>query len=627
MSARLLRWLVVLLLASATWTARAEHHRCDEVIALDRAWRSVAQDGQQVAGGWVGAMDPLAREWRDEHTRIRYRVSVSECANRADRALWIYRIGAPYRAWLDGRPLVPIDPAALVEGHRSHVFNGRIPALFMLPQGARTLEVELATVPYVGSGLVRLLVGPQAELLDIRVLERHALTRSNNLISGLFGLVGLLVLLVWTMRRRDRGMLWFGLGCLAWSLRGLAYQAFVYPLPPLAMEQLNPLLVLTTVMCLAQSIRHGLVSSAPAEGLTARPLAASRADRWLALAYLGCVAGLALTLGLERGALPMRALCYLLAMAMLFVTLAQVVRRGWQVRQPEHALLALGLLVLIGGGLHDMGMALDLVTPSHWAFITPSFTVLLCCCTLVAALHLGRSLHRAETANEALAQAIAAKSAELERSYERLRESERESAQAQERARLSREMHDGLGAHLITALRGVERGAFRPDQVAQTLQDGLDELRLLLDSAQVGSSLLDALAAWRNRWDPRLGALGLTLHWRVDPAIEPLQLDNEAVLHVMRVLQEAVANAVKHAGQADVHVAAWRDGGPAPCLVLEIHDQGPGWPSGGPPARGSGLRNMARRAQQLGATLDIDPGGPGRGGVRVRLRLPWPSTD
>lgn len=145
--------------------------------------------------------------------------------------------------------------------------------------------------------------------------------------------------------------------------------------------------------------------------------------------------------------------------------------------------------MLIAGSLHDLGMVAGFVTPDHWSLVTPAFTVLLLSHTVAVSIYLGQSLNRAELANDELERNIAAKSRELGHSYALLRESERASARAQERARLNREIHDGLGAQLITALRGVERDALSKDQVVQTLQEGLDELRLLMDSSDLGRSL------------------------------------------------------------------------------------------------------------------------------------------
>lgn len=213
-----------------------------------------------------------------------------------------------------------------------------------------------------------------------------------------------------------------------------------------------------------------------------------------------------------------------------------------------------------------------------------------------------------------------------------LRESERASARAQERARFNREIHDGLGAQLITALRGVERGALDKTQLAQTLQEGLDELRLLMDSTDLGQSLHQALAAWRNRWDPRLQALDMALHWSADPALDGLELGSDATLQVMRVLQEAVTNAVKHARAHSVTVRTWLNPGAAPTLVLEVRDDGVGLLPGSGHPSGRGLGNMRQRAERLGAELVVDNAPPPWTGTVVRLQLPlregeYPRSD
>ncbi len=204
-----------------------------------------------------------------------------------------------------------------------------------------------------------------------------------------------------------------------------------------------------------------------------------------------------------------------------------------------------------------------------------------------------------------------------------LRESERESARAQERGRLLRDMHDGLGAQLMTALRGVERGALAPAEIARSLQDGLDELRMLMDSTDLGHYLPAALAAWRNRWDTRLLAAGVHLVWNVDESLDQVQLSSEAALQVMRILQEAAANAVKHSGARYMKLNARvlpEEG--APLLCIEITDDGVGVPDEAARPGARGLKNMRYRAEQIGAELAITRRAAPDSGTHVLLRLP-----
>ena len=71
---------------------------------------------------------------------------------------------------------------------------------------------------------------------------------------------------------------------------------------------------------------------------------------------------------------------------------------------------------------------------------------------------------------------------------------------------------------------------------------------MMMDSADMGADLSAALAAWRNRWDNRLGAAGVQLHWHLDDALDNMALDSDALLQIMRILQEAATNVVKHSG-------------------------------------------------------------------------------
>jgi signal transduction histidine kinase len=606
---RLLLTMLVWWLAVAAAPARAGQD-CDQVQLLDQAMRTVTQDGRVIDERGVQRMDTLLREWRNERTHISYRIYLDSCPGMRNRSLWIYRVGAPYRAWLDGRPLIAIDPAALVGRHAAQVYNGRVPALFMLPPEARRLDIELVTVPYMGNGLVRLATGPQEAMLEMRVVNSGVIARLYDLANYVVGIIGLLALLIWRMRMRDRTVLWFGLACVTWAVRGWAYQVFVYPLPALVMEQLNPLLVLTTLCCVTASILHS-VGQASVQRL-----------RWLGYAWLLPTFGMVAAALLGTGSVPMRLVSFATAFFLICYALVRVAQ-SWRLnRKIGHALMGAGLFVLIAGSLHDLGLVFGWVPPDRWVLITPAFTVLLLAHTVAVSIYLGQSLNRAELANDELERNIAAKSRELEHSYALLRESERASARAQERARFNREIHDGLGAQLITALRGVERGALDKHQVAQTLQEGLDELRLLMDSSDLGQTLHEALVAWRNRWDPRLQAVDLALHWSVDPTLDGLELGTDATLQVMRVLQEAVTNAVKHAGAQSVAVRAWLNQDVANnALVLEVRDDGHGIGTVAEGHLGRGLGNMRQRAERLGAELVVNNAPPPLRGTVVRLTL------
>ena len=596
-------WWCILLLSLGAQASDAES-ACQRASEIGRAERSVLRAGQVLDRSTVTPVDALALAWRRQGTQIRYRMQFDECAPASDWGLWIYRMGGPYRAWVDGKPVQPIDPVALTG---SHVYNGRVPALFQLPRGSRELVIEIVDLVYASSGLIRVSVGPQVALLESRALSQRVIMDLNNVSSTMIGLAGVLALLAWFYRRQDQAALWFSVACLAWVLRGVAYQLFSYPLPALFIEQLNPWLVLIASGSLAASWLHGFQGATP--------------QRMRSIAALGITISLAfvVSLVLDQGAQLVRSLAFASGFALLLSVLVFLLQR-WRQGSLSAGLLALGLAALLAGAVHDMGMVMGYVSATNWAFINVGFTLLLLSHVIVVSIFQVKQLNRAEQTNAELERNIQAKTLELEHSYAMLRASERASARAQERAWLNREMHDGVGAQLITALRGVERGTLSKEQVAQTLQEGLDELRLLMDAGDLGQSLHRALATWRNRWDSRLEAMGLSLRWEVRHDLEQLALGSNATLQVMRVLQEAVTNSVKHAEAKHITVHAWLDEEPHQAMVLEIRDDGQGLRAAPPSLSGRGLRHMAQRAETLGATLSVTE--VASGGVQVLLRLP-----
>jgi signal transduction histidine kinase len=599
---RLAHWVAALACCLVPVVASAAG-ACDAARTIDSAVRTARDGTATLDAAQVALPDRLPRAWQRESVRVAYEADLLPCDG-PPRALYVFRLGAPYRISVDGVPLSPLQPAA----PRDEAFNGRVPALFDLPPGGRRLRIELQTLAYVPSGLIRVEEGTRISLLEAAA-EGHGLTTDfNNLSSAVIAMAGLLALCAWALRRQDHNLVWFGAACLLWAVRGVVYQTFALPLPPIWMEQLNPLLTLCTVGCITVSTLHAV-------GTWTR-----RRAMLLGVVYGTILLVLLASLLLERGGAAARALAYVGGFAVTVSLPANIWRHRDHLGTVRSALLAGGFVTLIAGAAYDLSMVVGLMTPDHPTFVTPGFTVLLLCHFLAVLLHLVRALNQAERSNVVLESVIAAKTQELERSYELLRDREREAARLAEREHLLREMHDGIGAQLVTTLRGVERTALTPQQVQAALQEGLDELRLLMDSGDIGRTLDGALAAWRHRWEPRLSALGLELRWQVAPDLHLAEIAPSAVLQVMRILQEAVTNTVKHARATHLVVRARLQGHPA-TLLLEVEDDGIGLAPTQAPGPGRGLRNMVARARQLGGELETGQPVTGAGAL-LRLRLP-----
>lgn len=232
------------------------------------------------------------------------------------------------------------------------------------------------------------------------------------------------------------------------------------------------------------------------------------------------------------------------------------------------------------------------------------------------------ALRESETLNRELEDRVAAKHAELETNYRRVRDLERQSVVSTERERLMREMHDGMGGQLVSALAMAEDGQTSPKQVADVIRDALDDMRLVIDSLDpVIGDIPTLLGMIRGRVEPRLKVHGLRFDWRVTDLPPTPHFGPEQFLNVLRIAQEAITNIVKHAEATVIRVeteTARGDEG-RPGIRVSIGDDGKGL---GDTATngGRGLANMQTRAARLGGSVAIV--GETMGGTTVRLWMP-----
>ncbi len=229
---------------------------------------------------------------------------------------------------------------------------------------------------------------------------------------------------------------------------------------------------------------------------------------------------------------------------------------------------------------------------------------------------LADGLNESERLNRELEQRVAEKHRELELNYARVGALERAQAVTAERERIMRDLHDGMGGQLVSALALAEGGQRTADALAGSLRDALDDLRLVIDSLEpVDEDLTAVLGNVRSRLEPRLARQGVRFDWQVAD-LPPLPgLGPARVLQVFRIVQEAITNVLRHAHARTIAVHTALDGSDG--IVVEIRDDGVGFaPTSG---NGHGVANMVRRAAALGGRLVIEPATPG---TAVRLWLP-----
>jgi len=202
-------------------------------------------------------------------------------------------------------------------------------------------------------------------------------------------------------------------------------------------------------------------------------------------------------------------------------------------------------------------------------------------------------------------------------------------AVADERARIARELHDVI-AHAVSVVVLQSRGARKlltPEQqelrgaldtIERSASEALTEMRHLLNllreqdeelalAPQPSLRRVDALAE-------RARAAGLAVDLKVEGSLDDLPPGIDVSGY--RIVQEALTNALKHAGPAHATVQITRSDSD---LSIEITDDGRGTVNGGP--GGHGLVGMRERVAVYGGRLEAGPRTAGHG-FALRVELP-----
>lgn len=175
-----------------------------------------------------------------------------------------------------------------------------------------------------------------------------------------------------------------------------------------------------------------------------------------------------------------------------------------------------------------------------------------------------------------------------------------------ERERLLQNMHDGFGSQLSSARLAVEQGDMDLAAVTQILLECSEDLRIMVDAlANEDGNLANAMADFRYRTDRRLLGSGFSITWDFSIADETL-LAPTVILQILRVLQEANNNALRHSGARNIIVAVKAAEGR---LTASLADDGKGIDFTA--REGRGMANMRKRCREIGARLDITDKGPG----------------
>jgi signal transduction histidine kinase len=473
------------------------------------------------------------------------------------------------------------------------------PVLLNVPEGIVTngskteVLVALSLESGQSGGLSRLWIGSADELKVRRAWREFFQQRMPQVTAISFGILGVFVFIFWLYRRSESAYLLFAITAGLNVLRNLHYffvnpESFGNGFWWLTINALAWLLLANHLFAFrlhgqhfprAEKILLGSVAFVSIASLLA-VLAGVTIERWGPLTYLVQI-----------------------VVGILVPVLSTI--GAWRTRS-KMALILAGILCLnLVLGIHDFLL-------QNWR-ITPESVILLPYGTMaVLAIFLtsiGRryldAIQGMEQANVSLEQRLAERSRDLEASHRKLRAIEHEQAVTGERQRLMREMHDGLGSSLMSSLVMVEQGKLDSAQVAKLLRESIDDLTLTIDSLEpMGEDLLTLLGTLRYRLGKRLEAAGIKLEWHVQETPPLPWLNPTTSLQILRILQEALTNTLKHAKANVIRVETSADGAH---VTIRLIDNGVGFDVAAAQQThtGRGLQNLERRAATVDGRIEI----------------------
>ncbi len=509
------------------------------------------------------------------------------------QALYLAKLGRVGEAWVNG---------ALV-GRNGSLEQPELtsqPLLFAvdpatLRVGRNTVHLRLRTTPLFSGVVTAVQVGDAAALRPVYEARRFAAATGPQLQFGAALVLAVFMFVLAAKRPRERTLGWFGLGSLMYCLFLLDWVLVVAPVAPanwmivrgFALQGIN-------IGTLMFALRYGGWRWPRVEPLL-----------WLTVPLV------ALAYGLAARDIELPVDVFWLQTASILAYVGTFGAVAWRRRSLE----SIALFVASPGCFLD---GLIGTAPEGVSLFPYSFLLLFVLMGGVLLSRFARSLGEAEQLNAQLEQRVEGKRVELERKHEQVRALEQQQAVAAERQRIMSDMHDGIGGQLIATLGLVEHGQASPPQVAAALRECIDDLRLVIDSIEpVDDDLLPVLGNLRYRLEGRLRQQGIVLDWQVSELPRMPGLTPQHLLQILRILQEAFTNVLKHARATRIRVGTGVDAGRVSIVVA---DDGQGFmPADAGRGRGRGLANMVERARCIGGELRITPSDRG---TTLALLLP-----
>jgi signal transduction histidine kinase len=204
---------------------------------------------------------------------------------------------------------------------------------------------------------------------------------------------------------------------------------------------------------------------------------------------------------------------------------------------------------------------------------------------------------------------------------------ERQLMLERERARISQDMHDDIGAGLTKIAMISEARLKSPDQVPEvtermsrlssTARDMIARLNVIVWALNPKYDNLDSLVSYIRRYfGEYLDNFGISFNMEAPDIIPDMTITPDFRRNTFYALQEAIHNAVKHGACSEINLGLITR---TNNMIVTITDNGKGFDQSMAGSNGNGLINMKKRAEELGGSFDIQSS-PGNG-TRISFKI------
>ncbi|MCL6705549.1 ATP-binding protein [Pseudomonas sp. R2.Fl] len=493
-------------------------------------------------------------------------------------------------------------------------FIATIPTV-VLREGDNEVKVLVAADPPIAKHLESIYVGPDASLRPAYNIRSQIFQTLPLVFSAWRFMLAVLLAMIWTSRPKDMSYGYLTLALLAGAVR-LAFFNFdsLESLPIAGMLMVfESALIVPFVLAMTGYRPHWRWSLLLIPGLLIPVVSAIGDPTMVKYAFL--------LLG------PPSVLLHALAIGVVLCHAAIVRARS------EAFLLGTAMSLIIVGVSHDILTLLNALPGPKYFFSVLFYSAMLIAFGTLLSARFVQALRKVDGFATQLIVKVAEAEDKLRQSFAREQARDRAEALAHERDRLMRDLHDGLGGQLVRIVALSERDGGETARIGEAARAALKDLRLVIDAMEdVDGDLLLALASWRERTEIQLRAHQVELDWQIRSKTTDLtfpELRPWHVIQIVRLMDEAVTNAVKHAEARTISVILRTAEGPenAQALHITIRDDGKGFDpeENQRAATGFGLANMRKRAALCGATLSIESGPYGTS-IDVALPKTFPAA-